>query len=185
MTSLRQNFLGSIRGRAASLLCVATIGMSAGAARAEDEKQVKAAFVVNFIQFVEWPEGSFQKGDDPIIIAVADPNSLGEALAAVEGKIVRGHKVVIQAVNPKSPGRCHVLIAGGLQGATLQEMLKALGTWPCLTIGDSEHFTEAGGIIRFFLEDRKERFEINLPAAQRVNLVISSKLLKLAKVINK
>lgn len=170
------------------LVCAVVVTVSAPLPAADSntlEKQVKSAFVVNFIQFIDWPATAFAKPDDPIIIGVADPNSLGDTLAtALEGKTVRGRKLVLQPVTAKAPEHCHVLIAGSLEGADLQAMLKAVGPAACLTVGDSEHFTEAGGIIRFYLEEHKERFEINAKAAGSANLQISSKLLKLAKVVN-
>jgi hypothetical protein len=187
LSRLHGLFVGRVK-----TLCLATVliasagGASARAADANAlERQVKSAFVFNFLQFIEWPATAFEKSDEPIIIGVADTNCLGDALAAAtDGKTVRGRKVVIRNVDPKSPGRCHVLIVGNLEGNDLQSILKSAPASGCLTIGDSEHFTEGGGVIRFFLEDRKMRFEINLAGAQRAELQISSKLLKLAKVIN-
>jgi hypothetical protein len=186
----RRKFLGSFFGTPTiPLLALACLAAASRPLHAADptalEKQVKSAFVVNFLQFIDWPATAFGKPDDPIIIGVADPNSLGDSLAsAIEGKTIRGRKLVIHALDPKAPGACHVLIAGNLEGADLQALLKAAPASGCLTIGDSEHFAEANGVIRFFVEDRKERFEINLAAAQRAGLQISSKLLKLAKVVN-
>jgi hypothetical protein len=186
----RCKFPGSFFGRPAVLLLALAL-MAAGTAPAHAadptalEKQVKSAFVVNFLQFIDWPATAFAKPDDPIIIGVADPNSLGDTLAAaIEGKTIRGRKLVIRNLDPKAPGACHVLVAGSLEGSDLQALLKAAPASGCLTIGDSDHFTESSGVIRFFVEDRKERFEINLAAAQRAGLQISSKLLKLAKVMN-
>ena len=73
----------------------------------------------------------------------------------------------------------------GLNGADLDAALKAAKSGSVLTIGDAASFTDAGGVIQFYLEDRKVRFEINLAAAQRAKLQISSQLLKLARVVNK
>ena len=150
------------------------------------EQQVKSAFVANFIQFIDWPDSAFSKADDPLIIGVADPAALGDALkAAVDSKTVKGHKLVIQQFTPSAVGKCHILLTGTLDGADLDAALKAAKSSNILTIGDAAHFTDAGGIIQFYLEDRKVRFEINLAAAQRAKLQISSQLLKLARVVNK
>ena len=149
------------------------------------EHQVKSAFVVNFIQFIDWPAASFDKPDDPLIIGLVDGGGMGQAMtAAVEGKTVRGHKLVIREFTAATVGKCHVLVVGGLDGAALQNAAKAAGGAGVLTIGDSDRFTDSGGVIRFYLEDGKLRFEINLAAAQRAQLQISSKLLKLARVVN-
>lgn len=171
-------------------VCIIVILTRAAACGAADstalEKQVKSAFVVNFIQFIDWPAAAFEKPDSPIIIGVIDTRSLGESLqAAIDGKTVRGRKMEIKVFAPGAVGRCHVLIAGGLEGPDLAAALKAAGQAGALTIGDAESLTDAGGMIRFYLEDRKVRFEINEAAAQRAQLQISSKLLKLARVVNK
>jgi hypothetical protein len=150
------------------------------------EQQVKSAFIANFVQFIDWPETAFGKPDDPLIIGVVDPGALGDSLkAAVDGKTVKGRKLVIQQFTPATAGKCHVLLTAGLNGADLDAALKAAKSGSVLTIGDAASFTDAGGVIQFYLEDRKVRFEINLAAAQRAKLQISSQLLKLARVVNK
>jgi hypothetical protein len=106
-------------------------------------------------------------------------------LAAAEGKTIRGRKLLIKSFTPDSVGHCHVLFVGDSAGASPGDLLKKTGTDAVLTIGESQNFTDNGGIIRFSLEDRKVRFEINAAAAERARLQVSSKLLKLAKVVNK
>ena len=150
------------------------------------EQQVKSAFVVNFIQFVDWPAAAFDTPDAPVILGVADEGELGAALAAAtNGKSVRGRKILIRHVTDSDLGRCHVLVIGTIEGTDLTKLLQAAAAASTLTIGESSHFTEAGGMINFYLEDRKIRFEINLAAGQRAQLQFSSKLLKLARVVNK
>ena len=150
------------------------------------ESRVKAAFILNFMQFIDWPASAFAKPDDPIIIGVLDPDPLEGALAsAVDGKTVRGRKVIIRHFGGGPIAGCHLLVTGGASADKLPELLKSINQANILTIGDTDDFTDAGGIIRFYVDDRKERFEINLTAAERAHLQISSKLLKLARVVNK
>ena len=52
-----------------------------------------------------------------------------------------------------------------------------------LTVGESDDFLDMGGVIRLLIEDKKVRFEVNMDAAQRAHLTISSQLLKLARAI--
>ena len=61
-------------------------------------------------------------------------------------------------------------------------ILEEVKTLPMLTVGQAGDFIRAGGILGFFLQDGRLRFEINPEAAQRVGLRISSRLLMLAKV---
>ena len=171
-----------------ALLGFLPLVLAARPARADTplEQQVKSAFVANFVQFIDWPDTAFAKPDDPLIIGVVDPGALGDSLkAAVEGKTVKGRKLVIQQFTPATVGKCQVLLIGSLDGANLDAALNAAKSGAMLTIGDSTRFTDAGGVIQFYLEDRKVRFEINLAAAQRAKLQVSSQLLKLARVVNK
>jgi YfiR/HmsC-like len=171
-----------------TILGLLSLGLAVRPARADTplEQQVKSAFVANFVQFIDWPDSAFTKADDPLIIGVADPAALGDALkAAVDGKTVKGRKLLIQQFTPSTVGKCHILLTGGLDGADLDAALKNAKSCGILTIGDAARFTDSGGVIQFYLEDRKVRFEINLAAAQRAKLQISSQLLKLARVVNK
>jgi hypothetical protein len=150
------------------------------------EKRVKSGCVVNFVQFIDWPEAAFAKPDDPIVIGIMDSDPMEPTLAtAVEGKTIKGRKIVIRRLKADAGVQgCHVLIIDAANAAHAADLIKSAGSG-VLTIGDSDNFTDSGGIIRFYIEDRKVRFEINLTGAQRSRLQVSSKLLKLAKVVNK
>ncbi len=65
----------------------------------------------------------------------------------------------------------------------MKGLLAHLKANPVLTVGDIENFTKAGGVIAFTLEDNRVRFAINVDAAQRAGLKISSKLLSLARIV--
>lgn len=54
-----------------------------------------------------------------------------------------------------------------------------------LTVGETEDFTASGGVITFKLKDARVRFEIDIGAADRAKLRISSKLLSLAQAAKK
>jgi hypothetical protein len=178
------------RIRLAALIFMAVLLISQQA-RTEDaastSSRVRSAFVLNFIQFTDWPDSSFKSPDDPIVIGVIDPDPLeGTLAAAIEGKTVKARKLVIRHLAyPGSVAGCHVLYVGTPYEAKAAEMLKSIAKENTLTIGDPANFTDAGGIIRFYLEDKKYRFEINMAAAGRAHLQLSSKLLKLASIVNK
>jgi hypothetical protein len=151
------------------------------------EYQVKAAFLYNFAQFVDWPDDAFAGADAPVVITIVGPNPFGTAVEQVtRGKTVRGRAIAVRyAPTVAAVGRTHVLFVADADvargGQALREAAAAAGGH-ALTIADDEQFTAAGGVIRFFTEENKLRFEINTAAAGRAGLKVSAKLLQLARV---
>ena len=152
--------------------------------RSAREFQVKAAFLFHFAQFVEWPAEAFPRADSPLVIAVVgrgDPFN-GALERAVRDKRVADHPIVIAHYDSvASMGPCHILFVCDDQADSLDAILQKAGGGT-LTVGDLDPFTERGGLVRFFAEDNKIRFEINLEVVRRSRLRISAKLLKLAKI---
>jgi hypothetical protein len=143
------------------------------------EYEVKAAFLYNFAKFVEWPdEGSTR----PLALCVLGDNPFGDALAALEGKRVRGRLLETRRdiYDDDTPG-CHVLFINEIDKSRLVRILKRLQRLPVLTVSDGSAFVKNGGIIAFVSVDNRIQFEINLGAAQNARLKISSQLLKLAR----
>lgn len=164
----------------AVVLCLA---IPCGFAQSPGEYMVKAAFIFHFAQMVEWPTDAIAAGAAPIVMCVADDDSYASALhSAVDGKLIGTHPIEIRYLREKaSPRGCHLLVITGEDKKRRQAVLDAVKDAPILTVGDSEDFTATGGVIGLFLEDNKIRFDINLNAAQRANLKISSRLLLLAR----
>jgi len=153
---------------------------------AEDigEGDVKAAFVLNFIKFVEWPSSAFASPDAPILISVLGNDPTASALASLDGKMASGRRVVVRKV-PGLPvlERCHVLFIGASEKAALPPILGTIQRWPALTIADFEGFAGRGGTIGFIRRDNRIGFEINEESARNAGLKISAKLLYLGKVV--
>jgi preprotein translocase subunit Sec61beta len=143
--------------------------------------------VVNFAQFVEWPADAFATRDAPLIIAVVGNNPFGNMLERVaNGKTFSGHPVIIRYYPmPGSIGDCHVLFVAADGDADIKNVLQKIGNKPVLTISQSDAFLYAGGVIRFYAEENRVRFEISPDAAEKARLKISSKLLKLASIFQK
>jgi hypothetical protein len=148
------------------------------------EYQLKAAFIYNFAQFVEWPANSFEAPDSPIVIGVVGDDPFHGALErAVSGKRVQDHPLIVHHVQFDEPlTACHIVYFSSADDRRLQSYLVVTRGKPVLTIGEADRFLQYGGIIRFFLENNKIRFEVNVQAAQQAGLKISSKLLKLARI---
>jgi hypothetical protein len=150
------------------------------------EYQVKAVFLYNFCQFVEWPEKAFAHADDPFIIGILGENPFDNYLEeTVKGEKANGHSLEVkhfQTVNQIS--QCHILFINLDGKDELKKVLAALESRNILTVGEIANFTKQGGIVRFFTEDNRTRIRINLDAAKKAELTINSKLLKVADVVN-
>jgi hypothetical protein len=150
-----------------------------------DEYKVKAAFIFNFVKFVQWPAGSFQSVKEPTAICVLgqDPfeGSLAETLA---GRAIEGRSLIVRHITAAKqvPG-CHVLFIGSGEDQRIPSVLAEIRTPGTLTIGESDAAGDGGVMIDFRLEGGKIRFDINLNAAERADLKISSRLLSLARSV--
>ena len=160
--------------------------LMAGPGRAQDaqptEYQLKAALIFNFAKFVEWPPAAFADAASPIVIGILGDNPFDEALArTVRGKAINNRPLVVQEFRSASEAtNCHVLFICNSEKKRLPEILKSLQGTRALTVGETDRFTESGGMINFFEEGKKIRFQINLDAARSAGLKVSSRLLGIA-----
>ena len=175
----------------AGLLSVAFLftGLAAGVAQdsVSKEYQIKAAYLYNFAKFVEWPADSFTNSQSPLVIGVLGQNPFGDELQAIaKDHKINGRDIVIQQVGTVAEARgVHLMFIGATEDDQVSAILVALRNSSVLTVGESEKFTAAGGIIHFVREADKVRFEINTSAADQHGLKISAQLLKLARAIRK
>jgi len=149
------------------------------------EYQVKAAYLFNFLKFVEWPNESFADPLAPIVIGVVGDDPFGNALPQVViGKTVQGRDLVIRIYRAGEDLRgAHILFISSSEKKRLPMILSGLRGSSVLTVADTEGFLEAGGMIQFQSENNRVRFAINVDATSRAKLKMSSKLLSLARVV--
>jgi YfiR/HmsC-like len=149
------------------------------------EHQVKAAFLYNFAKFVEWPAEAFAAPNAPLKLCVLGEDPFGSDLTElVHGKVVNGHGV--QVLNPQNLQQsinCHILFVSPSEKSKTRQIVESLRDKSVLTVGDTKGFSEQGGMVNFVLENDRVRFEINVTAAERARLKISSKLLNVAKLV--
>jgi hypothetical protein len=143
--------------------------------------QLKAAFLVNFAQYVEWPTEAFPTEETPFVFGVLGDNPFRPALKdLVTGEVVNGRKAVVEEYKSvREIRRCHILFISDSERTRLPAIMRALKGRSILTVSDLEGFEREGGMIRFVTQTRV-RFRINSAAASEANLTISSKLLRLA-----
>jgi hypothetical protein len=160
------------------------IGEGAGLnAAAPTEYQLKAVFLMNFAKFVEWPTTAFRSAQSPVTICVLGEDPFGHDLDdVVRGQVAGDRTLAVKRLaQVQREDNCHVLFVSAAEKARTERGLGVLRNTPTLTVGEGDDFAAAGGMIGLLIEDNKVRFDINLDAAERAGLKISSKLLKLAK----
>jgi hypothetical protein len=151
------------------------------------EYEVKAAFLMHFPEFVDWPSEAFPDADTPITIGVYGHDVFGEVLErAVETATVNNRKFVIKRSRRIEDFRtCHILFISKQETGQMVSILAGLKDASVLTVGETEGFAARGGIINFYIEGNRVRFEINPDAAHRSGLKISSQLLQLGKLVGR
>ena len=148
------------------------------------EYRVKAAFLLNFTKFIEWPANSFADTDSPISISILGDDPFGRTLdQIVEGETVNDRRLVVARIQGEPPKSCQVLFISKSE-KDVAKILTALGPG-VLTVGEGESFLREGGIIAFVIENRRVRFDINKGTARNAALKISSKLLKVARSVKR
>jgi hypothetical protein len=153
------------------------------------EGEVKAAFIYNFAQFIQWPNRAFPTRDLPFTMCAMGDPAEGILEKTIEGEKLNGRNITVRRLTSSDTLKgCHLVYVGALEAKHSEEMITAANRIfasdgvPILTVGDSEDFIDIGGMIRFTQAERRIRFEINPDAAQRVSLRVSSRLLRLADI---
>lgn len=156
----------------------------AAPAAAHSEYEIKSAMLYNFTKFVEWPGSALGEAGAPAVVCVLGDDPWVPVLeAALRNKTVYGHPLVVRRLDSGTdPKRCAVLFMGASDGKEIARIVQSVGRWPVLTIGERVRFSRLGGVIAFLRDGNRIRFEINLDAAERAGLQVSSKLLRLADV---
>jgi len=151
------------------------------AAQSPDEYRVKAAFILNFARFIEWPADGYGDGG-VLIVGIVGDDPFGGSLDQLNGNTVNGHRIVIRRLRAGDYLKaCQILFVSSSERNRLGKILESVKGGSVLTIGELPQFNQAGGIIKFVIQEDKVRFEINTGAAGQARLKISSKLLALSR----
>jgi hypothetical protein len=162
------------------LLCSKVVAQPAVAR----EDELKAAYLLNFAQFVEWPVST----GETLLICVAGADGVREVLGrAVEGKKkAAGRALAVRGLEGgAAPTDCNVLFMDAKAAAQNGPHLRDHASKPLLTVSDLTAFARHGGMIELFAENNRLRFNINVDNAAKAGLHISSSLLQLAAAIEK
>jgi hypothetical protein len=149
------------------------------------EYDLKAAFLYNFAQFVDWPAEVFAAPDSPIVIGVLGEDPFGATLdELVSESPIKGRRIVVQRYQRiEDVDICHLLFVNLRNATRLKAVIGALDNRATLTVGDGDGFLEQGGMIQFVTRDNHINLRINLRAATAAGLTLSSKLLRPAQIV--
>lgn len=154
-------------------------------AKSVDKQAVLAVLTLNVARFTRWPEDIFDSYYPSINLCVIGDNVVQESFAGMEGKTIDGN--VVQVLNRsrlRNLSQCQLLYISGLERNILIHVLFDLKDQPVLTVGDDRAFIRAGGMVGLEKLDGKMQLNINLPIVKQSGLVVSSRILKLAKIFD-
>jgi hypothetical protein len=140
------------------------------------EFQLKAVYLFHFAELAEWPMPL------PVTICLQGSSPLREYLPALEGHLINGKAVHVLLDQQTTLADCRILFLSDITVLTdaMSEQAKILHV---LLVSDAEGFAERGGMVQIALRDNKLQLVINLPAVKRAGLRLSSKLLRMAEIL--
>jgi hypothetical protein len=168
----------------ATMLCLLGATVSAQA-RAADEDQVKAAFLLNFGKFVEWPASAFADQTEPFRICVSGATNVANALGVLTiGQKLNGRAISVLLIDHHQPlKQCHMLFIGNVVVKERKSLLAEAKGTSAFTVAEEKDFVDDGGMLGLVNTDNRISFEINQHLAEEAGLKISSRLLSLARIV--
>ena len=181
----------SVLARAALGLLLLTSAPSAAPAASRlktalaQEYDLKAAFLFNFAQFVEWPAEAFASTATPITIGILGEDPFGKSLdEIVANEVVHDRRLVVRRFRSADQiDACHILFVTAAESKRMDHIFSRLGSRSILTVGDADDFTARGGIVGFKTAKSRLRIRINTEVARAAKLSISSMLLRQAEIV--
>jgi hypothetical protein len=155
------------------------------AGQSPTEYQVKAAYLFNFLKFVEWPSDVAADPHGKWVIGFVGESPVGGELARlVEGKNVLGRDLQVKKFQIADNLRdCNILFISESEKKHVPSILAALRGSSVLTVADMDSFIESGGMVQLLVEGARVRVTIDVGATGRARLRVSSKLLALAQAV--
>jgi hypothetical protein len=177
----KPRLLGATLG--VSLLALSVAAAERG--RVAREIDLKAVFLFNFAQFVEWPPEAFPDQSAPFVIGIIGDDPFGASLdKVVANETVRGRPIVVRRYDDVSEiSSCHILFISESETPRLNRIFEFTAGKSILTVGNTGAFSARGGMVRFVVVQNKLKIRINPSAAKACKLSISSKLLRQAEIV--
>ncbi len=166
------------------MLLLVVLALAPALAAISREDELKVLVVHNFLKFVEWPESKPRLVVGTMGSVGKDP--LAVALAGLNGRLVAEKPVVVRPVRTVEEA-CEVdcLYIGPSRAGQLSSILGTVGKYPVLTVSDLPGFAEQGGALGLYRDADRIRFAANLRSLRHSGLKVSSRLLSLARIVDK
>lgn len=160
----------------------------AGAAQSKDNSEylIKAGFLYNFSKFIQWPAACFSESGSPFVLGIYGENPFGESIFLLEKEKVNGHPVEVRIIpdGARPSSECHMIFIPDSQRKNAMGLIRALKNRPVVLVGETPDFARIGGMINFYVKNDRVAFEVNSQAVRDGQVEISSRLLKLARIID-
>jgi hypothetical protein len=175
-------------GRIAKRTLVALIATALAGAHAttiNQEYQLKAVFLFNFLQFVDWPTDAFEDAHSPFHVCILGGDPFGHDLDEVmSGEQLENRPILVERhADVADTTHCHLVFIAEDSATRRQRSLAALQSKPILTVGDADDFAARGGIIELDVANNRIKLLVNLQAASDAQLRLSSKLLRKSQIV--
>lgn len=157
----------------------------AGDTQGQVEYEVKAAFLYNFAKFVQWPADAVSSSASMRLCILGRDPFGGLLESGLNGKTLGDKPIEIERVSDTHQlTGCQVVFISSSDSGHAAAILEALSARPILTVSEIPGFAALGGMVNFYIEDRRIRFEMNPKSAARSGLRISAQLLKLSRIVD-
>jgi len=150
------------------------------------EYDVKAALLLNFARFIEWPDAAFDGPGAPINVCVMAPSPFGQALDRVlSGETVSSRPLAAREIRSAAESSgCHLLFVPAGAEARAAAVTRKVGLHTIM-VGESRRFEDMGGAVNFIVDGGRIRFNVNLQPVEDRGVRISARMLQLASRVDR
>jgi hypothetical protein len=187
---------------AVGLLLAATSRSLAQELDAEKIAKFKAAYLLNFVRFTEWPADAFGSDQSPIVVTIVGRTAVSDVLEQLaQTEAVQHRRIEVRRASYPEPGpdgvitdeevtsfydhlrQSHMLYIDDSQSMRIRDILGQVRNNPVLTVSDAAKFCEGGGMLALAVRQNRVQFDANPQAIEKARVKVSSKVLRLARIV--
>jgi hypothetical protein len=184
-------------------LCVllSVVGVYGAGVDEKKAAKVKAGLVYRLSELTQWPDGSFEQESTPLTVGVLgkDPYGFADYFRSQSASVTaQGRSFSVRTLSfqnakkgqdalsetlKQSMRECNVLFVTAAETGRLAQILGAIGEAGVLTVGETETFSTAGGMVSFVIDTKSVKIFVNLGALKKGRIHASSEFLRHAKIV--